>query len=98
MQAGSAFILIASFFGTAPSTVTVPVTLPAVAASTFWPAAVPAGDSGVADVLDVSLLPPHATIDAASARPTVLTQKFCRRIEHSSEEDDSKYPAKLDLQ
>ena len=31
-----------------------PVTSPAVAASTFWPAGVAAGDDGSADVLDVS--------------------------------------------
>jgi hypothetical protein len=45
-QTGSAFILIASFFGTAPSIITTPFTSPAVAVSTFWPAGVADGDSG----------------------------------------------------
>jgi hypothetical protein len=54
MQTGSAFILIGSFFGAVPSIVTVPVTLPAFAVSTFCPDGVPAGEDGVADVFDVS--------------------------------------------
>src|SRR5438046_929452 len=37
-QTGSAFILIASFFGAVPSRTTVPFTSPAVAVSTFCPA------------------------------------------------------------
>src|SRR5436309_337399 len=83
MQTGSAFILIGSFFGTIPSTVTLPVTSPAVAVSTFCPAAVPAGAPGSADVLDVSLLPPQATSDPASASPSALAQTFRRRIDLS---------------
>src|SRR5579872_4207208 len=86
MQTGSAFILIGSFFGTVPSTETVPVTLPAVAVSTFWPAPAAAGALGAAEVLDVScLLPPHATSEAASTTPNALIQTFRRRIEISSE-------------
>src|SRR5207253_2197286 len=83
VQTGSAFILIGSFFATVPSTVTLPLTSPAVAVSTFCPAGVPAGPPGSADVLDVSLLPPHAMSDPASASPSALAHTFRRRIDLS---------------
>jgi hypothetical protein len=54
MQTGSAFILIASFFGAGPSSVTTPFTSPAVAVSTFCPAGAADGDEGSADLLEVS--------------------------------------------
>src|SRR6266550_9563688 len=83
MQTGSAFILIASFFGAVPSSATLPLTSPAVAVSTFCPAGVPAGALGSADVLDVSLLPPHATTVAARAAAAALIQTFRKRIDLS---------------
>jgi hypothetical protein len=67
-QTGSAFILMA-FFGH-PSMVTTPFTSPAVAASTFIPPGVAAGEAGEADLLEGSLPPPHATTDAASVIPS----------------------------
>src|SRR6476660_4133161 len=84
MHTGSAFILIGSFFGAVPSSVTVPLMSPAVAVSTFWPAPAPAGAAGAADVLDVSLLPPHAASDAAIATPRTPAQTFRKRIDISS--------------
>src|SRR5438132_1129472 len=90
-QTGSAFILIASFFGAVPSRTTVPFTSPAVAVSTFCPAGVPAGAPGSAEVLDASLFPPHATIDPANAKPIAPTQTCRRRIDLSSL-DESKQP------
>src|SRR5689334_18458652 len=89
MQTGSAFILIASFFGAVPSSATVPFTSPAVAVSTFWPAGVPAGAAGSADVLDASLFPPQATIDPASAIVSAPAQAVRRRIDLSSTRNDN---------
>src|SRR5205823_805095 len=85
-QTGSALILIGSFFGAVPSSITIPLMSPAVAVSTFWPAGVAAGDDGGAEVLELPPPPPHATTDAASARPSVPTHMFRRRIEVSSRE------------
>ena len=82
MQTGSAFILMGSFFGETPSSDATPFTSPAVAGSTFWPPA-PAAATGSADLLDVSWLPPHATMVVASANPRIPTQAFRRRIELS---------------
>src|SRR5262245_54066382 len=90
MQTGSAFILIASFFGAVPSSETVPLTLPAFAVSTFCPDGAPAGDEGVAELLDVSWPPPHAVIDAATAQPRTTTQAFRRRIDLSCIKKDAK--------
>jgi hypothetical protein len=66
-QMGSAFILMAAFFGAIPSSVTVPLTLPAVDESTFMPDGVADGDEGSFDVFEVVLSPPpHAATEAAS--------------------------------
>src|SRR5262245_26185316 len=81
MQTGSAFILMASFFGAVPSNETLPFTLPAFAVSTFWPPAAAGAAAGVPAVLAGSELPPpHAATDAASAMPRTPTQAFRRRI------------------
>src|SRR6185436_4701677 len=80
MHTGSAFILITSFFGRAPSTFTTPFTSPAVAVSTFWPDGAADGDEGSADLLDVSWPPPQASVFTASAIPSRLTQAFRKRI------------------
>jgi hypothetical protein len=53
-QTGSAFILIASFFGAVPSKFTTPLTVPATAVSTFRAPGVAAGADGSADLFDVS--------------------------------------------
>src|SRR5438067_6162640 len=82
-QTGSAFILIPSFFGAVPSSVTMPFTLPAVAVSTRWPDGVAAGDDGSADLFELPP-PPHATSVVASVIPSTPTRAFRRRIEHSS--------------
>src|SRR5207245_7372176 len=62
--------------------VTVPFTSPAVAMSTFWPAGVPAGAVGSADLFEVDWPPPQAT-DANRAIPSALIQTFRRRIDLS---------------
>jgi hypothetical protein len=80
-QTGSAFILMASFFGAIPSIVTTPFTSPAVAASTFIPAGAAADEAGKADLLEGSLPPPHATTDAARVIPSPYTQTFRKRID-----------------
>jgi len=58
--------LIAAFFGAIPSSVTVPLTSPAVPVSTFNPEGVADGADGSLEVLDVLLFPPHAATEAAS--------------------------------
>src|SRR5919199_6289160 len=83
MQTGSAFILIASFFGATPSSETTPFTLPACDLSTFWPDGVPAGAEASPDLFEVSWLPPHAVSSVASATVTLPTQTLRRRIEYS---------------
>jgi hypothetical protein len=86
-QTGSAFILIASFFGAVPSMVTVPATFPAFDVSTFMPPGVPDGAAGSADLFAGSLPPPHAITVAASARAMVPNfapkQTFRRCIDFS---------------
>src|SRR5690349_2745650 len=95
MQTGSAFILMPSFFGAAPSSTTVPLTVPALAVSTFCPAEAPAGAVGSADLFDVSCPPPHATIVVASAAASVPSQAFRKRIEDSSSKKDSRQNSHL---
>ena len=82
MQTGSAFILMGSLAGAVPSSIAIPVTLPAVAVSTFCPAGAADGDDGFSDVLCSP--PPHAATDAAIAKPRVYCQMFRRRIDLSS--------------
>src|SRR5262245_64339096 len=81
-QTGSAFILMASFAGAMPSSVTVPVMLPAVAASTFCPSGVAAGADGSADWFEVPP-PPQAATVAASVRLSADTQTFRKNIDLS---------------
>jgi len=73
-----------AFFGTAPSTITIPFTVPAVAVSTFCPAPAPLGDDAGDDELDVPELepPPHATA-MATLKPRAQTHTFRRRIDLS---------------
>jgi hypothetical protein len=64
-QAGSAAILIVLAFGPAPSSFTDPVTSPAVAGSTDFPAG--ALDAGAELSVDSCLLPPQPVIAMANA-------------------------------
>src|SRR5579863_7924105 len=65
-QAGSAAMLIVFGFGAAPSSFTVPVTSPAVAGSTIFPAG--ALVAGAAELsVDSCLFPPHPVIAIANA-------------------------------
>src|SRR6186997_682058 len=73
-----------------PSIMTMPLTSPAVAVSTFRPDGVAAGAEGSDEVFEL-LPPPHAATEAASARPRAPTQMFRRRIDVSSHEKDQKY-------
>src|SRR5579864_173904 len=59
-QAGSAAMLMVFAFGPAPSSFTDPVTSPAVAASTDFPAGAPAGAAVLS--VDSCLLPPQPVI------------------------------------
>jgi hypothetical protein len=63
-QAGSAAILIVLVFGAAPSSFTEPVTSPAVAGSTIFPAGALAAGGGVLSD-DPPLFPPHPVIAMA---------------------------------
>src|SRR5271165_434538 len=66
-QDGSAAMLMAFIFGAAPSSFTDPVTSPAVAASTIFPAGAPAaGAAALSDDCSV-LLPPQPVIAMAKA-------------------------------
>src|SRR6476660_2552265 len=95
MHFGSAFILMGSFFGATPSIVTAPVTLPAVAGSTFSPPPAAGVAAGV-DVLE-DPPPPHAAIDAASATARIPTHTSRTRIEHSCLESLQMYTELLIL-
>jgi hypothetical protein len=63
-QAGSAAMLIFLGFGAAPSSFTVPVTSPAVAGSTAFPAGAVAAGAALSD--DSSFFPPHPVIAIAN--------------------------------
>src|SRR5580704_15979219 len=65
-QAGSAAMLMVFAFGPAPSSFTEPVTSPAVAGSTVFPAGAPAAGAVVFSV-DSGLLPPQPAIAKANA-------------------------------
>src|SRR5271169_4494390 len=65
-HAGSAAILIVFAFGPPPSSFTEPVTSPAVAGSTIFPAGAPAAGAVVFSV-DSGLLPPQPVIAKANA-------------------------------
>src|SRR5579863_1336147 len=68
-QAGSAAMLIVLAFGAAPSSFTDPVTSPAVAASTVFPAGAPAAGAAVLSV-DSCLFPPQPASAIANAPTT----------------------------
>src|SRR5580700_9000617 len=65
-QAGSAAMLIVFALGPAPSSFTEPVTSPAVAGSTIFPAGAPAAGAAVLSVVDSSFFPPQPVIAMAN--------------------------------
>src|SRR5205823_5172762 len=98
-QTGSAFILIAAFFGASPSSETTPLMSPAVAGSTLPPppaAAAGAPAAGVAaGALDVDELPPPHATAAASVNPRAPTHTLRRRIALSCVKNDCDKPSYL---